>query len=79
MTSNATIACDAMNEPAIPLDELPARMRMLADEPTEVGAAIRYFGGFGPFAEWGDMLETQSAPMCRELARMMEQMRGGRA
>ena len=63
----------------ITLDELPARMRMLAAEMSAVGAAIRYFGGFGPFAEWGDMLETQSAPMCRELASAMESMRGGRA
>ena len=67
-----------MSDP-IPLDELPARMRMLADDMVAVGAAIRYFGGFGPFAEWGDMLETQSAPMCRELAAAMESMRGGHA
>ena len=64
---------------AISLDELPARMRMLADDMEAVGAAISYFGGFGPFGEWGDMLQTQSSPMCRELATRMEQMRGGRA
>ena len=63
----------------IELDELPARMRMLAEDMAKVGAAIRYYGGFGPLAEWGETLECQSAPMCRELARMMEQMRGGRA
>lgn len=63
----------------ITLDELPARMRMLAEEMVTVGAAIRYHGGFGPFSEWGDMLETQSAPMCRELAAAIEGMRGGRA
>jgi hypothetical protein len=63
----------------ITLDELPERMRMLAKDMAEVGAAIRYFGGFGPFAEYGDMLEVQSAPMCRELATAMEAMRGGRA
>lgn len=69
-----------MTEPTpIPLDELPARMRLLAEDMAAVGAAIRYFGGFGPFAEWGDMLECQSAPMCRELAAAMERMRGGRA
>lgn len=64
---------------AVTLDELPARMRMLADELATVGAAIRYHGGFGPFSEWGDMLETQSAPMCRELAAAIEGVRGGRA
>jgi hypothetical protein len=68
-----------MTGEAIPLDELPARMRMLADDMARVGAAVRYFGGFGPFAEWGGMLETQSAPMCRELAAALERMRGGRA
>jgi hypothetical protein len=67
-----------MTDP-IPLDELPARMRMLAADMAAVGAAIRYYGGFGPFAAYGDMLEVQSAPMCRELAGAMEVMRGGRA
>lgn len=64
---------------SIELDELPARMRLLADDMAEVGAAIAYFGGFGPFGEWGAMLQQQSAPMCRELAAKMEQMQGGRA
>ena len=63
----------------IELDELPARMRRLGEDMAKVGAAIRYYGGIGPFAEWGEMLESQSAPMCRELAAVMEQMRGGRA
>lgn len=71
-------------EPADPsapisLDDLPARMRMLAEEMATVGAAIAYYGGFGPFAEWGLLLQQQSAPMCRELASAMERMRGGRA
>ena len=30
----------------IQLHELPARMRLLANDMAEVGAAIRYFGGF---------------------------------
>lgn len=64
---------------AIPLDELPARMRMLAEQMEQVGAAIAYYGGFGPFGEWGVMLHDQSAPMTRELATEMERMRGGRA
>lgn len=63
----------------IELHELPARMRMLADDMQQVGAAIAYFGGFGPFAEWGAMLHDQSAPMCRELAAKIEGMQGGRA
>lgn len=61
----------------IELDELPAHMRKLAQDMERVGAAIRYFGGFGPFAEYGDMLEAQSAPVLRELAEMMERMRTG--
>lgn len=63
----------------IPLDELPAHMRKLADDMARVGDAIAYYGGFGPFAEYGDMLGTQSASMCRELAGALERMRGGRA
>ena len=54
--------------PAIHLDELPARLRMLAYDMAAVGAAVRYYGGFGPFAAWGSLLEEQSAPMCREIA-----------
>ena len=68
-----------MSQAGISLQELPARMRMLADNMTAVGAAIRYHGGFGPFAAWGDLLEMQSAPMCRELAAALESMQGGRA
>lgn len=64
---------------AIPLDELPARMRMLAEQMEQVGAAIAYYGGFGPFGELGVMLHDQSAPMARALATEMERMRGGRA
>lgn len=60
----------------IPLDELPSHMRKLAEDMQTVGAAIRYFGGFGPFAEYGDMLETQSAPILLALARQMDEMRG---
>lgn len=63
----------------IELDELPARLRMLADDMAAVGAAVSYYGGFGPFGEWGAMLHDQSAPMCRAIATRMEQMRGGRA
>lgn len=63
----------------IELDELPARMRMLAADMEAVGAAIRYFGGFGPFGEWGALLQQQSAPMCRALAEAIESMQGGRA
>lgn len=65
--------------PAIPLDHLPAELRALAEHMTRVGAAVRYYGGFGPFAEWGDTLETCSAPLCREIAGAMERMRGGNA
>lgn len=61
---------------SIPLDELPAHMRALAEDMIRVGAAIRYFGGFGPFAEYGDMLETQSAPIMLALAAEMDKMRG---
>ena len=67
-----------MSEP-IPLDELPAHLRALASDMIRVGAAIRYFGGFAPFGEWGDMLASQSAPMCREIAEALEKMRGNRA
>jgi len=63
----------------IELDELPARMRLLAADMEAVGAAISYFGGFGPFGEWGALLQEQSAPMCRELAAVIESMQGGRA
>ena len=66
-----------MSEP-IELHELPARMRMLADEMQAVGAAIAYHGGFGPFGEWGALLHDQSGPMCRELAAALERMQGGR-
>lgn len=63
----------------IPLHELPARMRLLADDMAAVGAAIRYFGGFGAVADYGDMLETQSAMVARDLASVLESMQGGRA
>ena len=65
--------------PAIHLDELPARLRMLAADMADVGAAVRYYGGFGPFAAWGSLLEEQSAPMCLDIAANLERMRGGRA
>ncbi len=60
----------------IELDELPAHMRKLAADMQRVGAAIRYFGGFGAFAEYGDLLESQSAPMLLVLAETMDQQRG---
>lgn len=62
----------------IVLDELPAHLRKLADDMARVGAAVRYYGGFGALAEWGDMLESQSAPICKELAAKLEEMRGVR-
>lgn len=61
----------------IELHELPARMRMLAVELEQVGAAISYFGGFGPFGEWGSMLTTQTAPLMREIAEHMQKMQVG--
>lgn len=63
----------------VTLDDMPARLRMLAADMAEVGAAVSYYGGFGPFGEWGRMLHDQSAPMCREIATAMERMQGGRA
>lgn len=63
----------------IALHELPARMRMMADDMEAVGIALRYFGGFGPLAEWGEMLEKQSAVMSREIAAKLEEVQGGRA
>lgn len=63
----------------IELDELPARMRLASEELARIGAAIRYYGGFGPFAEWGDMLETQTVPMMVELSSVLESMIGSRA
>jgi|GEM_PF-1915930 len=63
----------------IELDHLPAELRALAENMARVGAAVRYYGGFGAFAEWGDMLETQSAPMCREIAGQLDRMRGRNA
>jgi Na+/glutamate symporter len=63
----------------IELDDLPARLRMLADEMDAVGAAVSYYGGFGPFGAWGSLLQEQSAPLSRQLATALESMRGGRA
>jgi len=63
----------------IELDELPARMRLASEELARIGAAIRYYGGFGPFSEWGDMLETQTVPMMVELSSVLESMIGSRA
>lgn len=64
----------------IELDELPAHMRALAEGMIRVGAAIRYYGGFGPFAEYGDLLELerQSAPMMLALAAQLDK-RGAHA
>lgn len=64
---------------SIELDELPSHMRALAAEMVNVGAAIRYFGGFGPFAEYGDMLERQSAPILLALAAEIEKRHGRQA
>jgi hypothetical protein len=63
----------------IELQDLPARLRILAAEMEAVGAAVSYYGGFGPFGEWGNLLQDQSAPMCRTLAAALESMQGGRA
>lgn len=63
----------------IELHDLPARMRMLATELEQVGAAIAYFGGFGPFGEYGAMLTEQTAPLMRELADALQRMQGGTA
>jgi hypothetical protein len=63
----------------IELHDLPARMRMLATELEQVGAAIAYFGGFGSFGEYGAMLTEQTAPLMRELADALQRMQGGTA
>lgn len=67
---------DHAEQGGIELDELPAHMRALAEDMQRVGSAIRYFGGLGAFAEYGEMLESQSAPILIEAAAMMERMRG---
>lgn len=59
----------------IELADLPNELRALADKMTRVGAAVRFYGGVGPFGEWGDLLVGQSAPMCREIAAAMDRMR----
>ena len=61
----------------IELHDLPARMRMLATDLEQVGAAISYFGGFGPFGEWGRLLTEQTAPMMREIAEHLQKMQVG--
>lgn len=63
----------------IPLDDLPAHMRKAAEDVAAIGAAIRHYGGFGPFGEWGDLLAEQTGPMMRHLAAALESMRTGRA
>lgn len=70
-----------MTQP-IELHDLPARLRALGEQMEAVGAAVSHYGGFGPFGEWGSLLEQQSAPMCREIANALEAMlaaRGGEA
>lgn len=63
----------------IELDELPARLRMLADDAKAIGDAAAHFGGFGAFGEWGCYLGGPHAEMCREIAAQLERMQGGRA
>lgn len=63
----------------IELHDLPARMRLLSVELEQVGAAISYFGGFGPFGEWGRLLTEQTAPLMRDLAGALQRMQGGTA
>lgn len=60
----------------IELADLSAELRELAERMARVGAAVRYYGGFGPFAEYGAMLETESAPLARQLAVTLERMHG---
>ena len=67
-----------MSDP-IPLDELPAHLRALANDMIRVGAALQYYGGFGALSEWGGTLVNQSAPLSREIAEGLEKMRGHRA
>ena len=61
----------------IELHDLPARMRLLSVELDQVGAAISYFGGFGPFGEWGRLLTEQTAPMMRDIAEHLQKMQVG--
>lgn len=65
--------------PGIQLDELPAHLRALADDIMRVGGAVRYYGGFGAFGQWGAHLCTLTGPMCAEIADQLEKMRGGHA
>lgn len=60
----------------IALADLSTELRLLSIQMQRVGVAIRYFGGFGPFGEYGALLEEQSAPMAAALAAEMERMRG---
>lgn len=57
--------------------ELPARMRLVAAELANVGAAISYYGGFGPFGEWGRLLTEQTSPMMLEIADHLQKMQVG--
>jgi len=61
----------------IELHDLPARMRLLSVELEQVGAAVSYFGGFGPFGEWGRLLTEHTAPMMREIADALQRMQVG--
>lgn len=63
----------------IELHDLPSRMRMLANELEQVGSAMAYFGGFGPFGEYGSMLTAQTAPLMRDLAEALQRTQGGTA
>lgn len=60
----------------IALSDLSTELRLLSIQMQRVGAAIRYFGGFGPFGEYGALLEDQSASVAASLAEQMERMRG---
>lgn len=60
----------------IELADLSTELRLLSIQMRRCGAAIRYFGGFGPFGEYGAMLEEQSAPIASALAQSLESMRG---
>lgn len=75
MTARAAMTA-SVSAARIELDELSAELRALAERMARVGAALRYYGGFGPFAEYGATLQEDSAPLCRELAVVLERMRG---
>lgn len=63
----------------INLDELPARMRVLAEQMDEVGASIIHHSEQGLFAYYGTSLRKDNAPLCREMAEHLQGLLGGSA